>query len=54
MRRRKKRQQREEVRRMLAAIREELAAQRMAYEILESEPVTRLNELIAGARKKVG
>ncbi len=54
MRQRKKRQQREEVRRILAAMRQELAAQKIAYKNLDDWPVTRLNELIISARKKVG
>lgn len=52
MKNRKKRAQREEVRKILATIRLELAAQRVAQEHGSQRPTTlHLNELLARARR---
>ncbi len=51
MKDRKKRKQREEVRRILKAIRDELAAHRLQYEDLpEKQPPVAIGEVIAKAR----
>lgn len=54
MKNRKNRTQRQEVRRMLAAMREELKDYKLHYEDMpESRPVMRLNELMTRARRSV-
>lgn len=53
MKNRKKRIQREEVRKILAAIREELAAHRLEYEELpERKPPVAIGEVIRRARSR--
>ncbi|MBA2279406.1 hypothetical protein H0V99_03140 [Candidatus Saccharibacteria bacterium] len=54
MRNRRKRKQREEVRKILAAMRQELAEQRLAQAYqASSQPVLYLNELITHARQSL-
>ncbi len=53
MKNHKKRKQREEVRKILAAMREELAAQRVAQETKPVRESLHLNELITRARASV-
>lgn len=53
MKNRKNRTQRQEVRRILAAMRNELKDYRLHYEDLDSHPVLHLNEVITRARESV-
>ncbi len=54
MRNKRKRKQREEVRKILAAIRDELASHRLEYEdIPHKQPPVSIGEVIARAQSKV-